>query len=269
MIRTFRNKHVIWLSIAIFAAAAVINSGCGAFESLSSIAGLDKTGTVINRSWVRSSFSVVAADLLEVKRGQSVDILEEVEFERVKWYRVRAHDEDNTEGWIEAQNIITSEMLDKSKKLAQEDKDLQPQATGRLRAVSNLRLAPDLNPENILYKLESSATFDIISWKYVPKAQDAADVDDVSKTGASGGSDSRAALARVGRAGSARFLGFSGGFAIVRNMGAAPCRVIRRRPSSHRPRTRRDRPRGDRRQDPRLLRPPAYRPGRSAQAAVL
>jgi SH3-like domain-containing protein len=40
---------------------------------------------------------------LEVKRGETLDILDETNFEKVHWYRVRAHDEDNTEGWIEAQ----------------------------------------------------------------------------------------------------------------------------------------------------------------------
>ncbi len=181
----WRNKFLSLTAVVLFALAA---SGCGAFssavESFSDIAGLTRTGTVIvYRAQVRSSYAVVAADLLEVKRGQSLDILEEIDFERVRWYRVRAHDEDNTEGWIEAQNIITGELLEKSKKLAEEDRDLQPQATGQIRAVTNLRLTPEQNPDNILFKLENGAIFEIINWKYVPKAQDVSDVDDASKTG--------------------------------------------------------------------------------------
>jgi hypothetical protein len=185
MMNILRSKF-IFLAAALF--IAVSSSGCGAissaFENLSSMAGLNETGTVIAyRAHVRSSYAVVAADLLEVKRGQNLDILEELEFERVKWYRVRAYDEDNTEGWIEAQNVITGELLEKSKKLAEEDKDLLPQATGQLRAVSNLRLSPEMSPDNILYKLENGATFDVMSWRYVPKAQDVSDVDDASKSG--------------------------------------------------------------------------------------
>ena len=184
MMDILRNKLLV-LTVLL---AAIAAGGCGVFsgaiESLTNIAGLNRTGTVIvYRAWIRSSYAVVAADLLEVKRGQSLDILEETDFERVHWYRVRAHDEDNTEGWIEAQNIITGELLEKSKKLAEEDRDLQAQATGQLRAVSNLRLAPEQNPENILFKLENGARFEIISWKFVPKVQDASDVDDASKTG--------------------------------------------------------------------------------------
>ncbi len=185
MMDILRNKFVFLLPIWI---AVMITGGCGlvssAVENISGLAGLSRTGTVIVfRAQVRSSYAVVAADLLEVKRGQMLDVLEETEFEKVHWYRVRAHDEDNTEGWIEAQNIITGEVLEKSKKLAEENRDLQPQATGQLRAVSNLRLAPEQNPENILFKLENGATFEIIGWKYVPKVQDTSDVDDASKSG--------------------------------------------------------------------------------------
>ena len=178
-----RFKKVFILSTVLF--AALTFSGCGlvdgVFNNVSSLVGLNETGTVIAKSaQVRSSYAVVAADLLEVKRGETVDILDETDFEKVHWYRVRAHDEDETEGWIEAQNLIISDVLDKSKKLAEEDKDLQPQAVGQLRAASNLRLSPEQKDDNILFKLEDGANFEITGWKYVPKAQDASDVDDSS-----------------------------------------------------------------------------------------
>ncbi|MGI9035985.1 MAG: hypothetical protein ACR2GD_08100 [Pyrinomonadaceae bacterium] len=180
-----QNKLFFWAAILLIALGA---GGCGAAESVvdnfTNLAGLNETGTVIaKRAQIRSSYAVVAADLLEVKRGQNLDILEETDFEKVHWYRVRAHDEDNTEGWIEAQNIITGEVLDKSKKIAEEDKDLQPQATGQLRAASNLRLSPEQNPDNVLYKLENGATFEIINWKYVPKVQANTDADDPANSG--------------------------------------------------------------------------------------
>ena len=161
-------------------------AGCGVvdgiFNNVTSLVGLNETGTVITKSQIRSSYAVVAADLLEVNRGDVVDILDETTFEKVHWFRVRAHDEDNTEGWIEAQNIIVSDVLDKSKKLAEEDKDLQPQAVGQLRAASNLRLSPEQNDDNILFKLDDGSNFEITGWKYVPKIQDAPNVDDNSNT---------------------------------------------------------------------------------------
>ena len=158
----------------------ILAGGCGWLDGVSTIVGLSDTATVIAKTaQIRTSYAVVAADLLEVKRGDRLDILDQTEFEKVLWYRVRAHDEAKTEGWIEAQNVITNDVLDKSKKLADEFKDQPPQASGQLRAASNLRLAPDMNPDNILFKLANGSTFEIMDWKFVPK-QDVSDVDDAS-----------------------------------------------------------------------------------------
>src|SRR5687768_13856761 len=143
--------------------------------------GQNDTATVIAKTaHIRTSYAVVAADLLEVKRNDRLDILDQVEFEKVLWYRVRARDEALTEGWIEAQNVITNETLEKSKKLAEEFKDQPAQAAGIIRSVSNHRSAPDMSPENVFFKLAAQSTFEIMSWKFVPK-QEVPDVDDAPK----------------------------------------------------------------------------------------
>lgn len=142
------------------------------------IAGHTSTGVVVSRSaQIRSSTAVVAADLYEVKRGDTVDIFDSLDVpdpsdnsKKERWYRVRARDEENTEGWIEARNIMPDDVLAKSQKLSDEDKDLQPQATGQLHAGSNLRLSPDRsNNENIMMRLDSGSSFEIIGWKRVQK----------------------------------------------------------------------------------------------------
>src|SRR6478735_5320616 len=97
--------------------AGLFQMGCGSMA-----AGLfvpSDTATVIAKTaQIRTSYAVVAADLLEVKRGDRLDILDQVEFEKVQWFRVRAHDETQTEGWIEAQNVITRDTLAKSQQLS-------------------------------------------------------------------------------------------------------------------------------------------------------
>ena len=163
-------------------------SGCGlvsnTYNNLISVAGLSDQCTVLaKKAEIRTSFAVVASDLLEVKRGDQLDVLDQVDFEKVTWYRVRAHDEDQTEGWIEAQNIITGDVLDKSKKLGEEDKDAQSQANGLLRNKTNLRLTPEQRDDNVLVKLDNGSTFEIITWKFVPKAQDDSN-DDANKNDA-------------------------------------------------------------------------------------
>jgi hypothetical protein len=138
----------------------------------------NSTGVVVaRRAQIRSSTAVVAADLLQVNRGDVVDILDFADVNdpsdntrKERWLRVKARDEDATEGWIESRNVMPDEVLEESKKLAEEDKDVPAQATGQLRASSNLRLTPDRSGnENIMMRLDSGSSFDIIGWKRVPK----------------------------------------------------------------------------------------------------
>jgi hypothetical protein len=160
----FRTASIV--SLAVFLAAC------------SAIASRNSTGVVVARSaQIRSSTAVVAADLLEVIRGDTVDILDSIDIpdptdntKKERWFRVRARDEEKTEGWIEARNIMPDEVLQKAHKLSDEDKNLQAQATGQLHAGSNLRLNPDRSTnENIMMRLDSGSSFDIIGWTRVPK----------------------------------------------------------------------------------------------------
>ncbi len=167
ILKKFAIFGAILLTTMSFSSCAIVDA---AIENTWSFVGLTETGTIISKNvYIRSSYAVVAADLLEVKRGETVEILDESTFSKVLWYRVRAFDEESTEGWLEAQHVIKGESLEKSKKLVEESKDLQPQAIGVLRARSNLRLTPEQNEANVLLKLEDRAIFEIVDWEYVPK----------------------------------------------------------------------------------------------------
>ena len=129
------------------------------------------------RAQIRSSTAVVAADLLQVNRGDVVDILESTDVadpsdntRKERWLRVKARDSDTTEGWIEARTVMPEDVLEESRKLAKEDESIPAQASGQLRASSNLRLTPDRGGnENIMMRLDSGSSFDIVGWKRVPK----------------------------------------------------------------------------------------------------
>ncbi|MDQ3805445.1 MAG: hypothetical protein M3416_16650 [Acidobacteriota bacterium] len=91
------------------------------------------------------------------------------------------------EGWIEARNVISEEMVERSRRLAREDEGVPAQASGQLRAGTNIRFSPDRNDnDNILMKLESGARFEIVGWKRVPrpKSLETAESDDAPKAGA-------------------------------------------------------------------------------------
>ena len=108
---------------ALLLMAVLLLGGC------STLASRSNTGVVVSRSaQIRSSTAVVAADLLEVNRGDVIDILDSIDIpdpndnsKRERWYRVRGHDEDRTEGWIEARNIMPDKVLENARKLAEED----------------------------------------------------------------------------------------------------------------------------------------------------
>src|SRR5215213_10699587 len=166
-----RNRMRFTKTIVVFA-LLLLSLGC------STLANKSRTGVVVSRrAQIRSSTAVVAADLLQVNRGDVMDILESTDVNdpsdnsrKERWLRVKARDTDATEGWIEARNVMPDEVLKESEKLAAEDKDVPAQATGQLRASSNLRLSPDRSGnENIMMRLDSGSSFEIVGWKRVPK----------------------------------------------------------------------------------------------------
>src|SRR5687767_3351406 len=164
--------------MARFFKTLVLIGTLGFLAGCSTLAKRNDSGVVVaRRAQIRSSTAVVAADLLEVNRGDAVEILESQDVQdpsdntrKERWLRVRMNDAENTEGWIEARNVMPEEVLDASRKLSEEDKGIAAQATGQLRASSNLRLTPDrTGNENIMMRLDSGSSFEIVGWKRVPK----------------------------------------------------------------------------------------------------
>jgi len=184
------NTKSIWSTYKGLLILLVLASAAGC----STLAKKNDTGVVVaRRAQIRSSTAVVAADLLEVDRGDSVDILDFQDVQdptdnskKERWLRVQAHDEENTEGWIESRNVMPDDILQASKKLADEDKGIPAQGTGQLRASSNLRLSPDRSGnENIMMRLDSGSSFEIVGWKRVakPKSSEAIESDIAPKAG--------------------------------------------------------------------------------------
>lgn len=178
-----RNFHLVLIFVALALSA-----------SCSTLAKRNDTGVIVaRRAQIRSSTALVAADLLEVNRGDRVDILEFQDVQdpsdhskKERWLRVQAADENSTEGWIESRNVMPEDVLQSSQKLAEEDNNVPAQGAGQLRASSNLRLSPDrADNENIMMRLDSGSSFDIVGWKRVPKpkASEAIESDIAPKAG--------------------------------------------------------------------------------------
>jgi hypothetical protein len=193
-----------FIKTLIVCALPLLLAGC------QTLASKNNTGVIVaRRAQIRSSTAVVAADLLQVNRGDVVDILDLTDVNdpsdntrKERWLRVKARDEDATEGWIESRNVMPDDVLEASKKLAEEDKEVPAQATGQLRASSNLRLTPDRSDnENIMMRLDSGSSFEIVGWKRVPKpkASEAIETDVAPKAGSA-----QQGNARPGRQGDER-----------------------------------------------------------------
>jgi predicted small secreted protein len=178
----FETRRAV-VAFLLLACTATLVAGC------KTLAGARHTGVIIaRRAQVRSSTAIVAADIKEVLRGEVVDIVETDNNAEngERWLRVRTHDAESTEGWIEARNVMPQELLERSLRLAEEDKDIPAQSTGQLRASANLRFSPDRsNNENILLKMEGGSHFEIVGWKRVPKpkAAETSESDDAPKAG--------------------------------------------------------------------------------------
>ncbi|MCM3869943.1 MAG: hypothetical protein ND895_04525 [Pyrinomonadaceae bacterium] len=190
--------------MSYFSRTVVICALLGLALGCSTLAKKSDSGVVVaRRAQIRSSTAVVAADLLEVNRGDAVGILESLDVldpsdntRKERWLRVRMNDAENTEGWIEARNVMPEEVLGASRKLAEEDKDIAAQATGQLRASSNLRLSPDRSGnENIMMRLDTGSRFEIVGWKRIPKpkSSEAIESDVAPKAGSAQPSSSRGA----------------------------------------------------------------------------
>jgi len=113
------NKLVFISKCLLMVMVAALSQGC------KTLAKQNETGVVVaRRAQIRSSTAVVAADLLEVNRGDAVEILDFHDVQdptdnskKERWLRVQAHDEDSTEGWIESRNVMPDEVLQSAKSL--------------------------------------------------------------------------------------------------------------------------------------------------------
>lgn len=179
-------------ALLLLIALTFVAGGC------KTLAGERHTGVIIaRRAQIRSSTAIVAADLSEVLRGDVVEILDSALVENgERWLLVRAggDGDTSTEGWIESRNVMPQELLERSRRLSEEDNNIPAQATGQLRAATNLRFSPDRGGnENILLKLESGSSFEIIGWKRVPKPKstEATESDDAPKAGSAPADNAR------------------------------------------------------------------------------
>src|SRR5256885_8495057 len=108
----------------IFFLVLLLLSGCK-HNSSKSGAIINEPGVIIaEKAQVRNSTALVAAPLKELKRGDTVNILEKRSVNQREFLRVRVEGDKPVEGWLESRQVISKKIVDECNKLAEEWKDV-------------------------------------------------------------------------------------------------------------------------------------------------
>lgn len=130
------------LALALLCCGAAV-TGC---SLISGDAKIDE-GVVIapgEKIEIRASTALVASVLTEVKRGDRLDILEQVQVRtptRIEeWYKVKT--KDDIEGWIRASYVANKSVIDKIDELYEKSQAVPSQGEGHTKVQTPLRVEP-------------------------------------------------------------------------------------------------------------------------------
>ena len=152
-----------WIGTTRLVAIPILLLGLSWLAACSSDEARTQTAVVVpERLELHSSTAKVSRGVGELRRGDQVTVVERVEDGSTNWAKLRAR--DGQTGWVEAGYLVNQEVVERSRKLATEVKDVQPQAAGRSKAKLKLRLTPDRSTEdNVATMLPAGTTFEIVS----------------------------------------------------------------------------------------------------------
>lgn len=124
-------------------------------------AGLQTAVIVPDRLELRSSTAKVSRTVGELRSGDRVTVLERAEDGGTNWAKLRGP--NGQTGWAEAGALVNQDVVERSRHLAEEIKDIQAQAVGRSKARLKLRLTPDRATEdNVAAMLPAGTALEIV-----------------------------------------------------------------------------------------------------------
>ncbi|MGH9935263.1 MAG: SH3 domain-containing protein [Blastocatellia bacterium] len=118
---------------------------------------------------LRSSTAQAARVVGELKGGDPVTVTDrEIAEDGDNWSKVEGPNGES--GWIKSLNLVKQEIVEKSRKIADEIKDLPTQAIGKSKATLKLRLSPDrANDDNVATMLPSGTMLEIVGRERKPR----------------------------------------------------------------------------------------------------
>ncbi len=129
----------------------------------------DKAFVVPERLKLRSSTAQAARFVGELKGGDEVTVTDRVNSEDGEsWSKVKGPNGES--GWIKSSNLAPREIVEKSRQIADEIKDIPTQAVGRSKAMLKLRLSPDRSSDdNVATTLPSGTLLEIVARERKPR----------------------------------------------------------------------------------------------------
>lgn len=160
----FSNRGQTGFGVFSLLASLLLATACSGSGSLSETAYV-----VPEKIRLKNSTAQAARNIGELKSGDRVTITDrEKSEEGALWVNVKAS--DGQQGWAEAKNFIKEDIVAKSRKIADEIKDIPTQAIGKSKATLKLRLTPDrTNEDNVATPLPSGTTMEIVARERKPR----------------------------------------------------------------------------------------------------
>jgi len=129
----------------------------------------DKAFVVPERLRLWSSTAQAARVVGELKSGDQVTVTDRENAEDGEsWSKVDGPNGES--GWIRSLNLVRREIVDKSRQIAAEIKDVPTQAVGKSKATLKLRLSPDRSDDdNVATTLPLGSEFEIVARERKPR----------------------------------------------------------------------------------------------------
>src|SRR5262245_63921328 len=156
--------------VKFYSCAAIILSLPALMASCSQGSAQDEKAFVApERLRLKSSTAQVARSVGELKSGDQVTVVDRANAEDGEsWSEVEGPNGES--GWIKSVNLVKREIVEKSRQIAAEIKDVPTQAVGKSKAPLKLRLSPDRSDDdNVATTLPRESEVEIVARERKPR----------------------------------------------------------------------------------------------------
>lgn len=157
-----RPEFCFYAAIILSLPAILVSCSNGSLQD-------EKAYVVPERIKLRNSTAPAALVIGELKGGNQVTVTDrETAEDGDAWSKVEGPSGES--GWIKSINLVKREIVEKSRQIAEEIKDIPTQAIGKSNGTIKLRLAPERsNDDNVAISLPMGALLEIVGHERKPR----------------------------------------------------------------------------------------------------